>query len=172
MQPVDDLFAPESEPVAAATAGYVLCEFDGLAIAIPQSDVFAIEHGSELAAPLPGENVIGWFASTQGPWPVYALNRSLGIATHLSTERSFIVFLKADTWPLGILAQSVRIIGNATELTTQQIPGPLAKYANGINGVARISAKQVAYVFEQHSLLALLTQLTVLPEISLGVRYG
>ncbi len=168
MSQVDDLFAPELEPVSPVKTGYVLCEFEGLALAIPQTDVVAIEHCNELTAPLPGENVIGWFASSHGPWPVYALDRGLGITAQLAVERSFIVFLKADAWPLGILAQSVRIIGNPAELATKNIPGPLAKYANGIKGIARVSAKQLAYIFEAQTVVALLSQLTALPE----VRYG
>lgn len=155
MSNVEDIFAPRQDIAPPATAGYVVCELDRISIAVPQIDVHAIEHGGELAAPLPGENAYGWFACDQGPWPVFALNDRLEVTQHVLQPRSFVVFLKSSPFPRGLLARSVRIVGKKSDLATQPLPSPLRAYAPGVSGVARVDGRRLIYAFEPSRVIEL-----------------
>ena len=163
----DDIFTPDTA-VPAPGGGFVVCDFDSIVVAIPQSDVVAIEHGGELAASLPGESALGWYACAHGPWPVYALNAALRLTQNLSSPRSFVVFLKSDPWPRGLLVSSVRIVGKKSDLPLQPLPQPLQAYSPGINGVARMENKRILYAFNPAALVGLLTD----EHSEREVRYG
>jgi hypothetical protein len=163
-----DIFAPEPDLTPPAPSGYLVCECDRLTIAIPQADVVTIEHAGELAAPLPGEAVVGWFACNQGPWPVFALDSRLALTQAPQTQRSFLVFLKSQPWPLGLLMNTVKVIGKASDLPLRPLPQPFANFALGIDGVARLSAERLVFGFGESKLPALLHDLTTPRE----VRYG
>jgi chemotaxis signal transduction protein len=141
-----DLFAPIAPPAPAAH-GIVLCEFDGLTVAVPQEDVLTIEHGSQLAAPLSGEKVMGWFESDRGPWPVYALTRRLELLEEAGLQRAFLVFLKTELAPIGILCESVRIVGKSEELKTRPLPEPLRRHAPLGTGIAPLPNGRIALAF-------------------------
>jgi hypothetical protein len=150
-----DIFAPGPDIAPPTGAGYVVCELDRVSIAVPQIDIHAIEHGGELAAPLPGENAYGWFACEQGPWPVFALNDRLEVTQHVLQPRSFVLFLKSSPFPRGLLARSVRIVGKKSDLATQPLPYPLRAYAPGVSGVARVDGARLLYAFEPSRVIEL-----------------
>jgi len=155
-----DLFAPIPAPAAAAQ-GFALCTFDGLTLAIPQTDIASIEHGGELAAPLSGERVFGWFAGAQGPWPVYAFDRALRRCEfdYATPRGSFIVFLKRSDIPLGILCESVQVVGRRTDLNIQALPEPLRGYSPADTGLALLPDGRIALCFASGTLAPALGEL-------------
>jgi hypothetical protein len=152
----DDLFAPAAtvdEP--ARVEGFVLCEFAGISVAVPQADIVTIEHGSDLSAPLPGENAIGWFASAQGPWPAYALDAQLDRLSTPSASSSFLVFVKSQPWPAGLMCDSVRIVRARTELQVQPLPAIMrANASTPVCGIARLDERHLALVLAEGGLAA------------------
>jgi hypothetical protein len=165
VQMVDDIFAPEQPAeTPISTNGFVICELSRVSIVIPQADIMTIEHGGELSASLPGESAYGWFACSQGPWPVYALDDRLQLVQQLQTPRSFIVFLRASPWPRGLLVSAVRIVGKQSDLHIQSLPRPLLDFAPGVTGVVRLDATRLAYVFAQRRILDLLADDHAEPE--------
>jgi hypothetical protein len=137
------------EPVPATPAdanGFVLCEFAGTTLAVPQTDVVTIEQGSELSAALPGEAALGWFASAQGPWPAYALDRELRLHTQLPDARTFLLFVRNEPWPLGLLCESVRIVRTREALSTLPLPNVMRDESGLIESVARLAKGQLALI--------------------------
>jgi hypothetical protein len=141
----DDFFAPTPAAVPRAK-GYVLCEFDGLTVAIEQSDVLSIEHGSELRARLPGEPALGWFEGAQGPWPVYGLNANLELIQVAPHDRSFLAFLKTDDAPLGLLCESVRIVARRSDLNASALPTAMQGGLGPVRAVSRIDTHRLALI--------------------------
>lgn len=151
----DDLFAPAAAiDQPAPVEGFVLCEFAGISVAVPQADIVTIEHGSELSAPLPGENALGWFASTQGPWPAYALDAQLDGLSALPPSSSFLVFVKSQPWPVGLMCESVRIVRARTELQVQPLPAIMRANSRGVCGIARLDERHLALVLAEGGLAA------------------
>jgi hypothetical protein len=147
----DDLFAPVEPLAPTAPEGFVLGELASLSIAIPQADVLSIEHGGELSAALPGEPEAGWFSSAQGPWPVYALDADMR-PTAPRVPGSFLVFLRSQPVPIGLLCERVRILRARSELSVQSLP-PIMKDDSGmIRGMARIDKAQLAWVLREGQL--------------------
>lgn len=153
----DDLFAPV-EPLAPAVAeGFVLGELADLSIAIPRADVLSIEHGGELSAALPGEPEAAWFSSAQGPWPVYALDADLRpIANRV--PGSFLVFLRAQPFPVGLLCERVRILRARSELAVQPLPAVMKDESGVICGMARIDKARLVWVVREGQLAMHLAQ--------------
>ena len=160
MSATDDLFAPDPTPPARERAGYVLCEFGAIAFAVPQRDVLTIEQTGELAAAMPGERAMGWFESAQGPWPAYALNDDLQPIRDFTGARGFIVFVRATSGPIGLLCETVRIIGNRDDMRSQELPSPLDSVSNALQGVSRLSNTRLAYVLADDAAGVFLTELT------------
>jgi hypothetical protein len=145
------------DPVPAtppSQEGYVLCAFENLMLAIPRADVVTIEQGTELAAALPGEAALGWFASSQGPWPAYALNRELQLHVEPTGSRTFLVFVRSDPWPLGILCDSVRILGARETLSPLALPALMQDAEGMISGVARIAKGSLVLICRAGGLAA------------------
>jgi hypothetical protein len=165
MSDVEDIFAADTATPVSVATGYVVCDFESMSVAIPQADVVAIEHGGELGASLPGESAFGWFSCPHGPWPVYALDGALRLAQQVSTPRSFVVFLKANPWPRGLLVSAVRIVGKPSDLSLQALPQPLRDYSPGITGVARVERSRLLYAFDTGALAALLIDTQVVREV-------
>lgn len=140
-----DLFAPVPVDIPRAE-GYVLCEFGGITLAIEQSDVVTIEHGSELMAPLPGESALGWFEGPHGPWPVYALNADLALLSAAPRERTFLAFLKTDDAPFGLLCENVRIAARRSDLPLSELPSVMREQQGPIRAVSRIAARRIALI--------------------------
>jgi len=156
----EDLFAPSGPMPDTPTEGFVLCEFDGVTIAVPQSDLVTIEHGNELSAPLPGEPVIGWFNSPQGPWPVHALDQRLRALTEQPATGAYLVFVRSQPWPSGLLCERVRIVRASSELTIQPLPAVLRDPASPIGGIARLDKRTVAWILDEGRLAAHLAAVT------------
>lgn len=151
----DDLFAPAAvvdEP--ARVEGFVLCEFAGISVAVPQADIVTIEHGSDLSAPLPGESAVGWFASARGPWPAYALDAQLDRLSTPPSSSSFLVFVKSQPWPAGLMCDSVRIVRARTELQVQPLPAIMRDNASNVCGIARLDEQHLALVLAEGGLAA------------------
>jgi hypothetical protein len=147
-QSANDLFAPDTTPPPSAT-GWALCEFSSLAFLLPQQDLAGIEQAHELTVALPGETAMGWFASPQGPWPVYAINQQLQ-SFHIGAKGNFIVFVHAAPQPIGLLCESIRIIGQQQALKTLPVPAPLCHSSlfASVTAIARLSSQRLAYVVE------------------------
>ena len=154
---MSSLFDPVPVPIKAAD-GFVLCDFDGITLAIPQTDVVTIEQGSELSAALPGESSLGWFASSQGPWPAYALNRDLRLVESMPALRSFLLFVEGEPWPLGLLCESVRIVRGRESLTTLPLPTVMQEREGLIESVARMEKGKIAFVCRRGGIAAYLAQ--------------
>jgi hypothetical protein len=147
----DDLFAPAEPSAPAAAEGFVLGDLAGLSIAIPRADVLTIEHGGELSAALPGEPEVGWFSSAHGPWPVYALDADMRpIASRVSG--SFLMFLRAQPFPVGLLCERVRILRARSELTVQSLPAVMKDDSGVICGLARIDTARLVWVLREGQL--------------------
>jgi hypothetical protein len=140
-----DLFA--QVPVAAPhNEGYVLCEFDGVTLAIQHSDIVTIEHGSELMVRMPGESALGWFEGAHGPWPVYGLNAQLELLETLPLDRSFLAFLKTDNAPFGLLCDNVRIASRRDEMPACSLPSVMLDEHGPIRAVSRIDSRRIALI--------------------------
>lgn len=145
--------------------GFVLGELGNLSIAIPRTDVVSIEHGSELSAALPGEPEVGWFSSAHGPWPVYALDAELR-PTFTRVAGSFLVFLRSEPFPVGLLCERVRVLRARSELTVQSLPAVINDDSGPICGVARIEKARLVWVLREGQLAMHLAQ-----KNELEVRY-
>lgn len=141
----DSLFDPIPVVRREAT-GYVFCEFEGVTLAIPQSDVITIEQGSELSAALPGETALGWFASADGPWPAYALNRDLKLHSTLPDARTFLVFVRSQPLPLGLLCESIRIVRD--NFSAAPLPDVMRERNGFVQHVVRLARGQLALICE------------------------
>jgi hypothetical protein len=149
------------DPVPATPAntnGFVLCEFEGMTLAVPQTDIVTIEQGSELSAALPGEAALGWFASAQGPWPAYALDRELRLHTQLPSQRTFLLFVRNQPWPLGLLCESVRIVRTRESLAALPVPSVMQDESGLIESVARLAKGQLALICRSGGLATFLSK--------------
>jgi hypothetical protein len=153
-----DLFAPDATDVPSPS-GWVVCELDDFALAIPRADVLSIEQGSDLAAALHDESAAGWFASPNGPWPAYLLGNSLQ-PIHEPNGHGFIAFVHAQPAPVGVLCKSVRMIGRSEDLPMQPLPAPMTATVPAVSGVVRLSATRLAYVFAAGAIAPFLSRLT------------
>jgi CheW-like domain len=154
---MSSLFDPVPAPIKA-TDGFVLCDFDGITLAIPQADVVTIEQGSELSAALPGESSLGWFASSQGPWPAYALNRELQLLESTPASRSFLLFVQGEPWPLGLLCEGVRIVRGRDTLTTLPLPSVMQEQGGFVEGVTRLEKGKIAFICRRGGIAAYLAE--------------
>jgi hypothetical protein len=138
---------------------FVLCSFPEICLAVPQSDVNSIEHGTEFSVPEAIESAIAWFDSPRGMWPVCALDSQLLPRPALHASGSFLVFLNAHPIPVGLRCESVRVLRSGLELDTHQLPAVMQASGPGIvRGIARIDRYHLAMVVDENKLAAYLTQ--------------
>jgi hypothetical protein len=133
----------EAPPVAQ---GLLLAEFAGLTLAIPQNDVVAIQHSTELQPAAFTDCISGWFNGAHEQWPVLTLDGALQNTREIDTPRSFVVLLKAHPTPIGLLCESVRVLSTKAALPSQPLPSAFGAEL-GIEAVARITREQLAFVF-------------------------
>jgi hypothetical protein len=159
----DTTLVPLGGSVTLRGGGFVLCSFPEICLAVPQTDVACIEHGTEFSVPEALESVIAWFASSRGLWPVCALDSQLRPRPALHASGSFLVFLNADPMPVGLRCESVRIVRSTLELDVHRLPAVMQETSSGlVRGVARIDRYHLAMILGESKLSRYLTQYVAL----------
>jgi hypothetical protein len=152
---------PEGRTAAQAVAGeaLVLCELHALTLAIPQSDVVSIEHRAELSPAAADESAIGWFDTTSGLWPAYAIDAQLQPLSAARASGSFLVFVFAQPRPMGLLCESVRIVRRRAEIDVQPLPAVMQRDGGVVRGISRMDKARVALVFGEGGVARHLTRI-------------
>jgi hypothetical protein len=145
--------------VPRAGGGLVLCSFPEICLAVPQTDVACIEHGSEFSVPVTIDSAIVWFESSHGPWPVCALDSQLRPRAALQASGSFLVFLNAHPVPVGLRCESVRVVRSGLELDVHRLPAIMQANSGGlVRGIARIDRYHLAMILAENKLSRYLTE--------------
>lgn len=148
--------APSGGSTPHGAGGFVLCSFPEICLAVPQSEVASIEHGTAVAEAR--DSAVAWFESARGPWPVCALDSQLRPRPASQGEDSFLVFLDADPIPVGLRCESVRVVRSGFELNVHTVPAVMrASGSEIIQGVVRVDRSHLVLVLGKNRLSAYLT---------------
>jgi hypothetical protein len=134
---------------------YVLAQFDGLNLFVPQDEVSSVEIISDihpLRSPL---GAIGWFGHGQ-ECPIFCLSDKLQLLTDLPENREYFILLKDSAYPVGITCDEVEpIYLQQAQIEIQRLPSvmtlenmpihQLAYYQNQV-GVVCHGAALVRYL--------------------------
>ncbi|MCK5718066.1 MAG: hypothetical protein KAH77_11300 [Thiomargarita sp.] len=99
---------------------YVLLVFDGRYLFIPQHEVESVEIISDVKLIDTSEGVVGWFYGHGLESPVYSLNDNLSLLLEIPKKRDYLVLLKANPQPIGIICDEVESINLQKELLQPQ----------------------------------------------------
>lgn len=140
-----------SQAVEQRHAGWVLCRFAGLCLAVRQSEVRAIEPALNLTPAHAEQAQAAWFRRGDALWPVYRLDDDFAASPTNPAER-FAVFLETLHRPTGILAEQVTMLAAEHDLKTQAIPEIMAAGGSPIDGLAILDDDEIALVVQAQAL--------------------
>lgn len=124
--------------------GWVLLGFSGITLAIRQNEVRQIVPSASLSIADPDRPEVGWLVQGDESWPAFALDEELWPI--LKDDQRFAVFVEALHRPIGLLADSVRVLPEEEALKIQPLPACMRLPGAPLTGLALLEGSDVVLV--------------------------
>ena len=144
--------------VAAESSGWMACTFDGVTLLLPRADIGTRVELSELAPADEGGAEVGRIEWRDQSWPVYRLDRELGVAALGDSSATLAILVLARGVGRGIVCEQARALDAPGAVTAHPMPGCLRNPASPIAALGLYETLRVGLVTRGEDLIRYLDE--------------